>query len=168
MKTLNVKQEFPVDLPALLRAREERYRHLDKFPELRNVTIVEEHRDGDKLHQVRHISIAESMPAVLATILPAGADTLIETSDFHVNTNRHTFRVIPGGQGQPLFVIEGESDYRAKGDGTSERTYTIRISSNAFLVSGVVETAIAEIYSHSLDKDYNSIQNFIKMLENND
>ncbi len=168
MKTLNVNQEFPVDLATLLRAREERYRHLDKFPELKNVTVVEEHREGNRLHQVRHISIAESMPAVLATVLPPGADTLVETSDFHLDTNRHTFRVVPGGEGQPLFVIEGESEYRAKDDGSSERTYAIKITSKAFLVSGVVETAIAEIYSHSLEKDYNSIQNFIKMLENND
>lgn len=167
MKTLNIKQEFQVDLPLLLRAREERYRHLDKFPELKNVTIVEEQREDNKLHQVRHISIAESMPAVLSTILPAGADTLIETSDFYLDTNRHVFRVVPGGQGQPLFVIEGESEYRAKGERASERNYTIRISSSAFLVSGVVEAAIAEIYSHSLEKDYNSIQNFIKMLEEN-
>ena len=166
MKNLNVTQEFPVDLSTLLRAREERYRHLDKFPELKNVTIVKEEREGDQLHQVRHISIAESMPAVLATILPPGADTLIETSDFHLDTNRHVFKVIPGGQGQPLFSIEGESEYRSK-DGSSERVYAIKISSSAFLVSGVVESAIAEIYSHSLEKDYNSILNFIKMLETN-
>lgn len=163
MKNLNLTQEFSVGLPALLRAREERYRHLDKFPELKNVTVAEEKREGDLLHQVRHISISASVPPVLAAILPPGADTLIETSDFHLGTNLHTFRVVPGGSGDPLFVIEGESTYRAKGDSQSERSYTIKIASGAFLVSGLVEAAIAEIYSHSLEKDYNSIQNFINL-----
>lgn len=166
MKNLNVNQEFQADLALLLRAREERYRHLDRFPELKNVTIVEEKQEGDRLHQVRHISIAESIPPVLTAILPPGADTLIETSDFHLNTNMHSFRLVPGGQGNPLFVIEGDSIYRTKGDG-SERVYVIKISSSAFLVSAIVETAIAEIYSHTLEKDYHSIQNFIKMLSEN-
>lgn len=163
MKNLNVTQEFQADLGMLLRAREERYRHLDRFPELKNVTVVEEKQEGNRLHQVRHISIAESIPPVLSAILPPGADTLIETSDFHLDTNLHTFRLVPGGQGQPLFVIEGESTYRARGEG-SERVYAIKITSTAFLVSGVVEAAIAEIYSHNLEKDFHSIQNFIKML----
>jgi len=167
MKTLNLTQEFSVPLAMLLRAREERYKHLDKFPELKNVSVVEEVKQDNNLHQVRHISIAESMPAVLASILPADADTLIETSDFHLDTNKHIFKVVPGGKGQPLFVIEGESEYRAKGE-HSERSYVIQISSSAFLVSGVVEAAIAEIYSHSLEKDFTSIQNFITMLSEND
>lgn len=167
MKTINITQEFTVGLDMLLKARQERYKHLDKFPELKNVTIVKEEESEGKLHQVRHISIAESMPAVLATILPAGADTLVETSDFEHSTNRHIFKVVPSGSGTPLFVIQGESEYRSKTESSSERSYVIKITSTAFLVSAVVEAAIAEIYSHSLEKDFKSIQHFIEMLETN-
>lgn len=39
-----VVQQFPVPLKDLLKAREDRYKYLDKFPELKNVELLEEKR----------------------------------------------------------------------------------------------------------------------------
>ncbi|MCB1168869.1 MAG: DUF2505 family protein [Leptospiraceae bacterium] len=165
MKNIQVKQEFEVPLQKLLDARQERYKHLDKFPELKNVHIEEETREGDTLKQVRHISIADSLPQVVATLLPSGAETLVETSTFLETTHVHTFRVVPGGNLDHIFVIEGESKYYDLGEERSGRDYDIKVTSKAFLVSGLVENAIADVYAKQLEKDKKSILNFIDVLE---
>ncbi len=165
MKKIHVTQEFHVGLAKLLAAREERYKHLDKFPELKHVHVVSEERNGHILKQERHISIADSLPSVLATVMPAGAATLIEKSEFDDNTNVHTFTVVPGGGNDHLFQVKGISRYFTRDDGKGGREYDIEVTSNAFLISGLVETAIAELYARNIEKDHDSIEGFIKMLE---
>lgn len=161
---VKVEQEFEYPLETLLRAREERYKHLDKFPELKNVTIVEENREGGVLRQVRHISIAESMPAALASVMPADAAKLIESSEFQETDHVHTFEVIPGG-GLDIFKITGISKYYTLDEKRSGRNYEIEIKSKVFLAGPMIEGAIADVYRKNLEKDKTSIANFIKMLE---
>lgn len=168
MKTLEITQEFNVPLNTLLEARIQRYKHLDKFPELKNVKIMEEKQDGDVLYQVRHISIAANIPPILVQILPKGADTLVEESLFYLNTNIHKFKVVPSGGNDQLFLIEGESIYEAKDDNSSQRKYKINITSKVLFIGGAVETAIAEIYSNSLKKDQESIKHFIELIQKNE
>ncbi len=165
MKTLEITQEFPVSLETLLRARQERYKHLDKFPELKNVKIVEERQEGNQLYQTRHISIGASIPPILTQILPKGSDTLVEESVFYLDTNIHKFKVVPAGGNDSLFLIEGESIYKSKDSNTSLREYKIKITSKVLFIGGAVEVAIAEIYSNSLKKDMESIKHFIEILK---
>jgi len=165
MKTIEIVQEFNVPLDILLKARQERYKHLDKFPELKNVRIVEEKQDGNILHQVRHIAIGASIPPILAQVLPKGADTLLEESDFYLDTNIHKFTVMPSDRNDTLFRIDGESLYERKDENTSIRKYKINITSKVMFIGGAIEVAIAEIYVNSLKKDQESIKHFIEMLQ---
>lgn len=161
---IKVEQEFDYPLETLLRAREERYKHLDKFPELKNVSVVEEERSGDVLRQVRHISIAESMPAGLASVMPADAAKLVESSEFKESENLHTFEVKPGG-GLDIFKITGVSRYYTLDAGRSGRNYEIEIKSKVFLAGPMIEGAIADVYKKNLEKDKASIAHFIELLE---
>lgn len=168
MKTLEITQEFSVPLELLLKARQERYKHLDKFPELKNVKIIEDKQEGNKLFQVRHISIGTSIPPILSQILPKGSDTLIEESVFYLDENKHTFKVVPSGNNENLFLIQGESLYEKVNENTSKRKYHIQITSKVLFLGPAVEVAISEIYSNSLKKDMESIQHFIEMLQKNE
>lgn len=168
MKKISIEQTFDHPLETLLRAREERYKHLDRFPELKNVSIVSEETVGEILKQVRHIDLGGSLPAVLVPILPTGADTLVETSEFDHTDNKHTFHVIPDGGNEKIFSINGVSRYYELEAGRSARNYEIEITSKAFLVSGVVETTIGEIYVSNLNKDQKSIEHFIEILKEED
>ncbi len=167
MKILEITQEFNVSLETLLKARQERYKHLDKFPELKNVKIIEDRLEGNQLFQIRHISIGASIPPILTQVLPKGADTLVEESVFYLDTNKHIFKVVPSGNNDNLFFIQGESLYEAKTPYSSVRTYKIQITSKILFLGPAVEVAIAEIYSNSLKKDMDSIQHFIQMLNQN-
>ncbi|MFN3603472.1 MAG: DUF2505 family protein [Leptonema sp. (in: bacteria)] len=168
MKILEITQEFPVPLETLLKARQERYKHLDKFPELKNVKVIEDRQEGNQLVQIRHISIGASVPPVLAQILPKGSDTLVEESVFYLDSNKHNFKVVPSGNNESLFVIQGESFYEKLNETSSVRKYKIQITSKVLFLGPAVEIAIAEIYSNSLKKDMDSIKHFIEMLQKNE
>ena len=167
MQKISVNQEFDCSLSLLLRAREERYKHLDKFPELKNVKIISEETEGNVLKQVRHISIAGSLPPVISTLMPPGADSLHEKSEFNEENLTHTFQVSPGGH-ENLFLLKGVSRYYELEGDRAGRNYELEITSKAFLVSMVVESTIAEIYRTNLAKDHKSILNFIKILGEED
>lgn len=164
MKKVSIRQEFDYPLATLLQAREERYKHLDRFPELKNVHIIEEHREGGRLKQTRHIDLGESLPQAISVLLPHDAKIMVETSEFDEENHEHTFRVTPGGGFDNIFTIKGVSRYHSLGETHSARDYEIEISSKALFVGLMVESAIADVYGKNIEKDRISILNFIKEL----
>lgn len=153
-----VKHTFNFPLKDVLAARENRYKHLDKFPDLQNVTMIEERQEAEKIFQKRKVSLAKSLPAVLQSFLKD--PNLIEESVFDLNTSIHTFRFYPPGN-EKVVTITGKSIYKAVDDKTSERVYDVEVKSEVFLVSALVEAAIEEIHKHSLEKDKASILKFL-------
>ncbi|MCZ8154511.1 MAG: DUF2505 family protein [Leptospira sp.] len=153
----NVTHTFPVSLEKLLHAREERYQHLDQFPDLKNVTLLEEKKEGNIIIQKRKVSLEGSLPAVLSAALTDLS--LVEESTFDTTTNTHIFKIAPPGKDN-VFVIKGKSTYSGKGD-SSERSYDVEVSSGLLFVSPIVEKAIEEIHKHSLEKDRKSIAKFL-------
>ncbi|MCW7505951.1 DUF2505 family protein [Leptospira paudalimensis] len=152
-----VTHTFPVPLDKLLHAREERYKHLDQFPDLKNVTLLEEKKEGNLIHQKRKVSLEGSMPAVLSAAL--NDLSLLEESTFDTTTNTHEFKIAPPGKDN-VFVIKGKSKYEASGS-ESKRSYDVDVVSSLLFVSPIVEKAIEEIHKHSLEKDRKSIAKFL-------
>ncbi|TGL17939.1 DUF2505 family protein [Leptospira levettii] len=152
-----VTHTFPVPLDKLLHAREERYKHLDQFPDLKNVTLLEEKKEGNLIHQKRKVSLEGSMPAVLSAAL--NDLSLLEESTFDTTTNTHEFKISPPGKDN-VFVIKGKSKYEASGS-ESRRSYDVDVVSKLLFVSPIVEKAIEEIHKHSLEKDRKSIAKFL-------
>lgn len=154
-----ISQKFDYPLSALLQARGDRYKYLDKFPELKNVTLLEERIDKNLIHQKRKIDLAKSMPPIVSDWLSDAA--LIEESIFDSDTNVHTFKLFPPEK-EKVVTITGKSTYRALDESTSERSYEVDVKSMIFLVGGIIEAAIEEIHKQSLEKDKASILNFLK------
>lgn len=153
-----VSHKFEVPLADLLKAREERYNQLDKFPELKNVTLLEERKEGAKVFQKRKVSLGSSLPSVVATLLED--PSLIEESSFDLDTNTHVFKLAPP-KNEKIVTISGKSIYREVTPTSSERVYDVEVKSEVFLVSPLIEAAIEEIHKHSLEKDKNSINQFL-------
>ena len=154
-----VTQTFEYPLSELLSAREDRYKYLDKFPDLQNVTLLEERKEGTKIFQKRKVSLAKSLPQVLQTLLSDTA--LIEESVFYTDLNTHEFVFFPPDN-KNIVTINGKSTYSSISEKQSQRIYNCEVKSGVFLVSGVIEAAIEEIHKHSLEKDKNSILNFLQ------
>jgi hypothetical protein len=154
-----VKHVFNYSLAEVLAAREDRYKHLDKFPELQNVTLLEERKEGNNVFQKRKVSLAKSLPPVLQSLLKD--PSLIEESVFHLDNNTHEFKFHPPDN-EKVVKILGKSSYRAISETQCERVYEVEVKSEVFLVSGLVEVAIEEIHKHSLEKDKSSILNYLE------
>ncbi|AAS72262.1 hypothetical protein LIL_20296 [Leptospira interrogans serovar Linhai str. 56609] len=154
-----VVQQFPVPLQNLLKAREDRYKYLDKFPELKNVELIEEKKEGNLVYQKRKVKLAESMPKVLATLL--SDPSLLENSTFNLETNTHEFTLAPPGN-ENILKISGVSVYKELGPDKSERSYDVEVKSGVFLMGAAIEAVIEEVHKHSLEKDRNSISEFLK------
>ncbi|EJO71814.1 MULTISPECIES: DUF2505 family protein [Leptospira] len=154
-----VVQQFPVPLQNLLKAREDRYKYLDKFPELKNVELIEEKKEGNLVYQKRKVKLAESMPKVLATLL--SDPSLLENSTFNLETNTHEFTLAPPGN-ENILKISGVSVYKELGPDKSERSYDVEVKSGVFLMGAAIEAVIEEVHKHSLEKDKNSISEFLK------
>lgn len=153
-----VVQKFNYTLEALLKAREDRYKYLDKFPDLKNVTLIDERKEGNLIYQKRKVSLAASLPPVLTSLLDDAS--LLENSTFNTDTNTHDFTIAPP-KNEKVVTIIGHSVYRTTSDGFSERIYDVEIKSGVMLVGGLIEAAIEEIHKHSLEKDRNSILKFL-------
>ncbi|MCC6276145.1 MAG: DUF2505 family protein [Leptospiraceae bacterium] len=153
-----VSHKFEVPLAELLKAREDRYKQLDKFPELKNVTLLEEKKEGAKIFQKRKVSLGSSLPPVIATLLDD--PSLIEESSFDLDTNTHIFKLAPPNNDK-IVTIKGTSVYREVTPTSSERVYDVEVKSEVFLVSPLIEAAIEEIHKHSLEKDRASINSFL-------
>jgi len=153
-----VSHEFAVPLEKLLQAREDRYKHLDKFPDLKNVTLVEERKEGDLVFQKRKMSLEGSMPSVLTAAL--SDPSLFEDSTFDTKSLTHTFKIAPPDK-ENVFRILGKSVYASSGENTSRRSYEVEVKSDLLFVAPLVEKAIEEIHKHSLEKDRKSISKFL-------
>lgn len=145
-----------------MRAREDRYKHSERFPELKNIKIIKQTWEGDLHKQERHLSILGGLPAVLQALMPGGDTVLVEKSVFDNGSNRHTFQITPSGMTAQLFTIDGISNYFSLDAGNSARNYEIKIHSGVFLAGGIIESALAELYQQNSEKDKNSILEFIK------
>lgn len=154
-----ITQTFDYPLAKLLSAREDRYKYLDKFPDLKNVTLLEERKEGDKIYQKRSVSLARSIPQVLQPIL--GDTGLMEESVFYTTTNTHEFVFFPPNN-KNVVTITGKSVYSEISDSKSQRVYQCEVKSTVFMVSGLIEAAIEEIHKHSLEKDKTSILSFLQ------
>jgi hypothetical protein len=153
-----VTHKFNYSLFDLLRAREDRYKYLDKFPDLKNVTLLEEKKEGKLIFQKRKVSLASSLPPVLVPLLDDAS--LLEESTFNTETNTHDFKIFPP-KNDKVVTITGHSVYRTTSDGFSERVYNVEVKSGVLFVGSLVEAAIEGIHKHSLEKDKNSIQKFL-------
>jgi len=158
-----ITQKFFAPLPILLKAREERYKHLDQFPDLKNVSLLEEKKEGHKIYQKRKIDIGASMPPVLSSVL--SDPCLLEDSVFYTDTNTHEFRLYPPDK-ENVVTIQGVSVYKPINENESERTYDVEVKSRLLLIGPAIEMAIEGIHKHSLEKDMASIQRFLDLSQN--
>lgn len=155
-----VTQKFEVSLEKLLQAREDRYKHLDKFPDLKNVSLIDEKKEGNQIIQKRKIDIGASMPPILASAL--SEPCLMEDSVFFTDTNTHEFKLYPPDK-ENVVTIKGVSVYRSIDENNSERVYDVEVKSRLLLIAPAVEMAIEGIHKHSLEKDMASIRKFLEL-----
>ena len=154
MKQLSFSQDFDCPLEFLLELRQERYKNPERYPELKDIQIISEKQEGAKIYQEKHISLSAKLPEGIAAFWPSSLEKLSEKSTFDTEQQIHEFEVFPEGQGDsPFFHMKGKSEYKTLGPTRCQRKYEIEVESKAFLIGGLVENLIADIYVKNLEKD---------------
>ena len=158
MKQLSFSQDFDCSLEFLLKLRQERYQNPERYPELKNVRVISEKEEGTKIHQVRQISLGASLPESISAFWPSALKKFSEKSIFDTESQTHNFEISPEDQSNShFFHIKGESEYKTLGPMRCQRQYEIELRSKAFLISGLIETFLADLYEKNLEKDRQSI-----------
>lgn len=156
-----LEQEFDFPLDKLLRAREDRVKHLDEFPDFEHVHIEEDVTEG-KIRRVRRaISMSAKLPAAVQSVMPS-LSNMEEVSTFDLDEHVHEFVMNPRGR-DDVFQMKGVSKYGELPEGRSYRSYEIEVTSRMFLVGPLVERAIANIHQNNLVKDKASLEKFIRL-----
>ena len=158
MKQLSLSQDFDCPLELLLKLRQERYQNPERYPELKNIRVISEEREGTKLHQVRQISLSASLPESVSAFWPSSLEKFSEKSIFDTEKQTHDFEVSPADQNSlHFFHIKGRSQYKTLGTMQCQRQYEVEVTSKAFLIGGLIETFLADLYTKNLEKDRQNI-----------
>ncbi len=157
MKTLQFQQEFDCSLENLLRYWRDNY-ELPKqtaFP----IRLLSERQEDELLHREREIDVSAYIPSAVRLFLDSNPDSslILETSQFHKQSNLYSFTMNPKNKNKALFFIQGEVQYDAVDAGKSRRSYHLSIESGVPLLAGVIEAGLYDAYKKTAQKEYSFI-----------
>lgn len=161
---IQLKQAFDAPVDMVLRARDERFDHLDKIPGLKPRKILER-RDTETGYFTRRAFEAgeNAVPGAIKKMLSPNMFKFIEHLTFDKATNTMKWHMESGAQKENL-TWKGVTQFIDKGDGRSERILDCTISVKAPLIGGQLEKAIAAGFKKSMEKDQQTIAAMIELI----
>lgn len=160
---ISMKQSFEAPLDIVLRAREERFDHIEKIDGMKKPAIKERIEDTNKIVTKREFNIAlDKTPASIKKMLAPDVFKFVETAIWDKSSNSLRWEMIPRAQKDRL-EWKGETKYFANGD-KSERAIECNIRVRVPIIGDAIERMIAEGFKKSQQKDFNSIAAMSKLI----
>ena len=156
MKELKFEQKFDYSLESVLKLREYRYKNPKDYKGIAKVSIESETKEGTKTHFIRKIKIS-NLPDFIPKNISSQLTFILEESTFDNANNTHTLELKPAEKLSKFFSLKSSSSYISLDENTCKRNYEVEIESKVFLLSSVIETAIAEYYTKSIEEDYKTL-----------
>lgn len=148
-------------------AREKRFEHPEKFPEMKHQKVIEKREEGNKLFQKREIELSASIPKALQRVLSEEMMKCIDDSVYDLETGIHTWSVKSMTKNS-IFKCTGYSKYtefETGGETKTRRLLEIEVKVNLPVIGSLAEQVIMEAYKKSLMKDNESIAEMVKMMK---
>ena len=167
MVTTRYKHVFDAPLEKVNEAREKRFEHPDKFPDLKKVKVLEEKKEGKILKKKQYIEISSAIPKQARKFLPVDVLNCIDESVYDLEKNTHHWSVT-SAKHKKIFKIDGDSEYvefEEDGRVKTKREYKISIKVNIPLFAKVAEQAILTTYVKNMKKDCESIKKMLRMMD---
>jgi hypothetical protein len=152
--------DAPVDL--VMRARDERFNHIDKIPGLKKPDIVERIETGDTVSTRREFQADTNVPGPVKKMLSEEMFHFTEIMTLHKNENRLEWNIVPKAQ-QDKLVWKGVSRYIEK-NGKTERVIESVVKVKIPFIGDVMEKTIASGFKSSMDKDHKTISAMIDLI----
>lgn len=162
---VQLTQVFDAPVPMVLRARDERFDHMDKIPGLKPRNILERKDTATGWQSRRAFEAGENaVPNAVKKMLSPDMFSFVEHLAFDSATNTMTWRMEPAAQKDNL-TWKGVSRFVDRADGKSERIIDCTVKVKAPIIGGQLEKAIASGFKKSMEKDHATIQAMIDLMK---
>ncbi|HRP70701.1 MAG TPA: DUF2505 domain-containing protein [Turneriella sp.] len=159
-QSFTLTQKFAASREHVLAARERRFEDLSKHDGVKKQEILSETHEGAVKITKRAFSLADKVPDMVKSMMPAGFLNLTETARFDTETKTNRFDVTYE-QNPDRMQIKGETKYIDEGENSSRREYNITVKVNIPLVGSLLEIQIASSFKKGIEKDYQNIQDIL-------
>jgi hypothetical protein len=166
---MKYKAEFIFDAPEAMvwEAREKRFEHPERFPELQKQELMDRKEDGDVIKQKRKIELSASVPKALRTVLPAEMLKCIDESVYDRSKGTHHFVVKPNFK-TDVFTCKGFSKYEEFEEGgkvKTKRYLELDVIVKVPIVGRKAEEVILDGYKKNVLRDNDSITEMVEMMK---
>ena len=155
--------EFDATADVVWEAREKRFEHPERFPELQKQELIDRKEEGDIIKQKRKIELSASIPKALRTILPSEMMKCIDESVYDMKKGTHHFVVKPNFKSD-VFVCKGYSKY-TETNGKTKRYIELEVKVKVPIVGKMAEEVILESYKKNVLRDNESMKEMIAMMK---
>ena len=161
---VQLKQVFNAPVDLVLRARDERFDHLDKIPGLRPRKILDRQETAAGWKTRRAFEAGENaVPHAIKKMLSPDMFRFVEHLAYEKATNTMQWQMEPGVQKDKL-LWKGVTRYVDKGE-ECERIIDCTIQVKTPLIGGQLEKAIASGFKSSMEKDHKTIAAMIEIIK---
>ena len=163
MKEFIITQKFPCDLKNLIEIKDK-----CKFlTDDENINILSQKKTTSLFTQTRQIPLNSNLPKEFISFLPKNISSFIEESSFDYSNNiQDIYIYIDNKEKKDLISIRAKCTYTSINSKEAQRKYEITIQTKLFLIAKKIETVIGEAYKKILDKNQETIFNFINNPQN--
>jgi hypothetical protein len=161
---VQLKQVFDAPVDIVLRARDERFAHIEKIPGLKPRDILERKETATGWQTRRAFEAGENaVPGAVKRMLSPDMFKFVEHLTFDAAAKTMTWHMEPAAQKDNL-TWKGVSRFVDRADGKSERIIDCTVRVKAPIIGGQLEKAIASGFKKSMEKDHATIQAMIALI----
>jgi hypothetical protein len=161
---LKVVHTFDAPVDVVMRARDERFNHIDKIPGLKKPDITERKETGDTVTTRREFKADADVPGPVKKMLSAEMFHFTEIMTLYKSENKLEWNIVPKAQ-QDKLLWKGVSRYTDKG-GKTERVIDAVVKVKIPFIGDLMEKTIASGFKSSMDKDHKTISAMIDLIKN--
>lgn len=152
---VKIIQEIDAPLEVTLRAKDERYNHLDKIEGLKKLDYKSVKEDDAKITTTRDFEISmDKTPPPIRKMIPEELFKFVEEGTWHKKENKQEWEMVSAAKGK--ITWKGVTTYKSKGDST-EREILCTIKVKVPFIGDGIEKQMAAGFKKSQEKDLKTL-----------
>lgn len=162
---MEVKMTQAIDAPLdmVLRAKDERYDHIDKIEGLKKLDYKERKEDDKKITTSRDFEISmDKTPPPIRKMIPEELFKFVEVGAWHKAENKQEWEMVSAAKGK--IAWKGVTSYKAAGDKT-ERTIQCEIKVKVPFIGDAIEKQMAAGFKKSQEKDLKTLVAMVDLIK---
>ncbi len=161
---VKMTQEFDAPLDIVLRAKDERYDHIDRIDGLKKLNFTEVDEDDKTVKTTRPFDVDMSKtPAAVRKMLPPDMFSFVETAVWDKEKKQVEWEM--KSKAKKKLVWKGITSYKSKG-GKTERNIDCTIKVKVPFIGDAIEKTMASGFKKSMEKEFRTIDRMAQLIIN--